>query len=263
MPEQSTDKTEHDDAPFYVGYLPLPAPIRRFLVPWLVANLVLMLGVGVVIAQQQRDAGGGMWDTATPVTFEGVLTMEPYPLLHTTQIGDDASPLTVLPIEMGKRGARQRLAGLAGHRVKLTGFVIQRTGRVVLGIEAGVAAVEDLGRAPSAAPQINISPLGEHTLVGEIIDPQCYLGAMSPGDGKTHKACATLCITGGIPPLFLLRDAAGNTTTYLLMTDEGGPLPPSHYPYIADAIELRGRVEQRNDMLVFYADFGTLRRLEE
>ena len=37
------------------------------------------------------------------------------------------------------------------------------------------------------------------TLKGEIIDPKCYLGAMKPGGGKTHKACAMRCIAGGIP----------------------------------------------------------------
>ncbi|XAL99558.1 hypothetical protein OT109_18510 [Phycisphaeraceae bacterium D3-23] len=250
-----------DDAPFYVGYLPLPAAIRRFLLPWLVANFVLLIAVGVVIAQQQRDPGDGTWNTATPVTYEGVLTLDPYPLLRVTDAEETGGPLTVLPIEMGKRGSRERLAGLEGQRVRLTGFAIRRTGRVVLGLEAGDAAIEPLG---PATPAITFAPvgLGTHTLIGEIVDPQCFMGAMKPGEGKPHKVCATLCIAGGIPPVFVVRDQAGNTVTYLLMTDAGESLPPSHYEYIADPLELTGRIQRQGDMLVLYADLSSFRRLE-
>ena len=232
--------------------------------PWLAANAVLLLAVAALLAQQQDDPGDGVWDTATPVTFEGVLSLSPYPVLHTTAPDESGQALTLLPIEQGKRGAGERLRqlGLDGHRVRLTGFVIRRTGRVVLGLEAGDAGVQDLGPSGTATPAMDIQPLGEHTLVGEIIDPQCYLGAMKPGHGKPHKQCATLCIRGGIPPLFLVRDQAGNRTTYLLMTAGGEALPESHYPYIADPLELRGRVERRNDMLVLYADLASFRRLE-
>lgn len=246
--------------PFYVGYLPLPDPLRRFLRPWLAANLVFLLAVGVVIAQQQRDPGDGVWNTSEPVTYEGVLTLEPYPMLRVANAEETGGPLTVLPIEMGKRGSRERLKGLEGQRVRLTGFAIRRTGRVVLGLEAGEAAVQPLGPA-TPAPVFDPTDLGEHKLVGEIVDPQCFMGAMKPGEGKPHKVCATLCITGGIPPVFMVRDEAGNTTTYLLTTSQGEAFPPSHYEYIADSLELTGRVERHGDMLVLRADLSSFRRL--
>lgn len=262
MPKPTPNSgTTFKDQPFYVGYLPLPGAVRRFLLPWLAANIVLLLAVGVVIAQQQRDPGDGAWDTGTPVTYEGVLTLEPYPMLRVTNAEETGGPLTVLPIEMGKRGSQERLADLEGQRVRLTGFEIRRTGRVVLGLEAGDEAVEALG---NASPPAAFAPtdLGSHTLVGEIVDPQCFLGAMKPGEGKPHKVCATLCITGGIPPVFVVNDEAGNTTTYLLMTKDGEAFPPSHYEYIADPLELFGRVERRGDMLVLLADLSSFHRLE-
>jgi len=187
--------------PFYVGYFPLPDAVRRFVFPWLAANLVLLVAVAVVIAQQQRDPGGGVWDTGKPATYEGVLTLDPYPLLQVTDTDVPGGLLTVMPIEQGKRGAQERLADYDGQRVRLTGYVTRRTGRVVLGLEAGGDAIQALGES-SPDEAFASRDLGQHALVGEIVDPQCYFGAMKPGQGKPHKVCATLCITGGIPPSF-------------------------------------------------------------
>ena len=47
--------------------------------------------------------------------------------------------------------------------------------------------------------------IGEVTLVGEVVDPKCWLGDMKPGDGKAHAACARLCMEGGIPPMLRVR----------------------------------------------------------
>ncbi len=75
--------------------------------------------------------------------------------------------------------------------------------------------------------------LAEHvTLKGEIIDPKCYLGAMKPGGGKTHKACAMLCISGGVPPMLVTRDANKQETFYLLTTDQGGVANELVLPFV-------------------------------
>src|SRR5690349_19376703 len=63
------------------------------------------------------------------------------------------------------------------------------------------------------------------SLRGEIVDSKCFLGAMRPGNGKTHKACAMLCIAGGVPPMFVTRDSAGREEYYLLAGPDGGPAP--------------------------------------
>ena len=40
----------------------------------------------------------------------------------------------------------------------------------------------------------------EVTIVGEVIDTQCYLtNAAGTGNGNEHKECAISCATGGIP----------------------------------------------------------------
>ncbi|MEO0477340.1 MAG: hypothetical protein AAF085_15435, partial [Planctomycetota bacterium] len=87
-------------------------------------------------------------------------------------------------------------------------------------------------------------------------------GVMQPGDGKTHKVCATLCIKGGIPPMLLVRDKQGSTAAYLLTDAEGKAFPESHYEYIADPIEVTGQVLRDGDLLIFRADLDSIRRLD-
>ena len=88
------------------------------------------------------------------------------------------------------------------------------------------------------------------TLRGEIIDPKCYLGAMKPGGGKTHKACAMLCLSGGIPPMFVTRDAQRRETFYLLTMVNGSAATETVLPFVGDPVAITGRVEQHGDLLI-------------
>ena len=247
---------------FYVGYLPLPKAIGRFLVPWLIGNFVLVVSVVVVVAQQHREPGNGLWQTGEPITVIGMLVDEPYPLLRTK----DKSYILV---EQGKRGVQDRLGGLdlgVSGAWQVTGYLIEREGRSILELDDGWRPSPLAPVVPDDLPVDSFdvpSPVdhGVHTLRGEIVDPKCYLGVMQPGDGKTHKTCATLCIKGGIPPMLLVKDDRGNTAAYLVTDHEGKAFPESHHAYIADPIEVTGRVLQEGDLWIFRADLGSLRRL--
>ena len=98
------------------------------------------------------------------------------------------------------------------------------------------------------------------TLRGEIIDSKCYLGAMKPGGGKTHKGCAALCLSGGVPPMFVTRDAAGNETYYLLTDSEGKPMGKEAVDYVGDPVELTADLEQRGDLRVLKLAAADIRR---
>ena len=63
---------------------------------------------------------------------------------------------------------------------------------------------------------------GVQTLFGEITDPKCYLGAMKPGTGLTHRGCAALCISGGIPPLFVVERGDNLPSRMLVLVDANG-----------------------------------------
>lgn len=252
-----TDTTSQVDCdPFYVGYLPLPKAIKRFIVPWLVGNIVLAVGIAVIVSQQHREPGDGTWDTGQVVVIEGLLTSDPYPVLQTDSH-------TYILVEQGKIGVQDRLKaeGIESGPVTATGFLIEREGRHVLELDASIDRPLKVNDLPGMTLEATRENLGTHTLVGEIVDPKCYLGVMQPGDGKTHKTCATLCIKGGIPPMFLVRDAQGKTAAYLLTDAQGNAMPEAYHAYIADPVELTGRVLRDRDLLTLQADFDGIRRL--
>lgn len=72
------------------------------------------------------------------------------------------------------------------------------------------------------------------------MDSKCYLGAMKPGDGKAHKACAILCVSGGIPPVLIYLDSTGKRRSSLLTDPTGGPVNDHVLPLIGEPIEIRG-----------------------
>ncbi len=192
---------------FYVGYLPLPsrhARLVRALVPMLfVAGVV----VGAAFAALQRDSGSGTWESGRESEWEGTIVARPYPMLV------EPNGTVRLLVEMGKRGARESVSVAEGQRVRVRGWRIERNGRTMIEFAPEDDAVVALGEGEV------LGVAGRREIVelrGEILDSKCYLGAMKPGDGKAHKACATLCIDGGIPPMLFT-----DTGEHLLLAGPG------------------------------------------
>ncbi|MEQ9616522.1 MAG: hypothetical protein RLN60_00635 [Phycisphaerales bacterium] len=187
---------------FYVGYLPAGVRtklILRFLVP---AIMFALLASAALFAMGTTPTGLGMWDTETTVAIEGVLTLEPYAEV-TTPAGQ-----SMLLVDAGKGGIRDGIEEFEGSRVRVEGFLISRLGMSVLELLPGEEGLRDLetlmvrkGERPTEAE----SPI---EITGEVLDLKCYLGAMRPGEGVTHRGCAVLCVQGGIPPA--IKDPLGN-----------------------------------------------------
>ncbi len=244
MSEQLSPK--NDD--FYVGYLPLPGSHARTLRMVLPALLLVAGGVAVLVGVLQRDPGAAEWREETE-DVRGTLLTDPYPLVLT---GDGR---VVLLVEQGKHGARDRAEELSGRAVVATGRVLTRDARTVLELVDGRDAIQVNGEDAS------VEPAGVHTservtVVGEIIDSKCYHGAMKPGEGKTHKACATLCISNGIPAMFI--DEAGRA--YLFSTG-GEVLDDDSLSKIGERVEVTGDVAPLGDLRVFRAEPGSVRRI--
>lgn len=243
---------------FYVNYLPVPAALRRTL--WqitLVAPSVLAVFV-VAWALSQRSPGTAVWDTATPVVVEGILVTRPAPMIFT----DDGQ--AVLLVEVGKIGAGPRCAPFDGLRVRASGWPLTRDGRRLLELEPQVDnAPNSLAPTPTLAvvalPPIH--DLGPLTLRGEIVDAKCFLGAMKPGDGKAHKDCATLCIRGGIPAIFIASSPDGARSYYLIQSPDGGPIDPALHALIADPVEITGHASVRGGLRFITLKPGAARRL--
>lgn len=230
-----------DSTPFYLGYGDrAPAPIAGFLRPRLVIGLLLVGGLTVTwgVAQSTYDASTFEYGTVRTVT--GVVTTDPYPAVVVDQAPLARPVATYLLAGPGKHGAGPMVAGLAGHRVKLTGTLAYRGAGTLL----EVAAAEDLGPGspdPVAAPVDH----GTFTLDGEIVDSKCYMGVMNPGRGKTHRGCAARCLNGGLTPLFVTRDAAGDTLELVLVGPGMKPVDGADR-LAGKRLRLSGRVYQRS-----------------
>ena len=74
---------------------------------------------------------------------------------------------------------------------------------------------------------------------------------MNPGNGKVHRDCAARCISGGIPPAFLVRDAEGSRTMLL------ANLAPRMLDHVAEPVTLRGTAADTGGRLILYAGINT------
>jgi hypothetical protein len=92
------------------------------------------------------------------------------------------------------------------------------------------------------------------TLTGEIVDSKCFLGVMTPGDGRTHSACASLCLRGGIPPALLVRDRVGRPALYLLEDATGASVSAAAAGVAGEPVTVRGVIGRRGSWQTLRTD---------
>lgn len=249
--------------PFYVGYLKTPKPLVAFLAVVVGAAFGASAVLAVLLVTAQRDWGNAsfQWDQGYQ-TRTGVLQVEPYPVLYLPPDADHPKGRAIPLSGEGKVGVRDTAQALDGKPVEAGGFLLAADGRDMLqvGGDVGLRAVPGGSLAGGYAGPV-AEPVGPRTLRGEIVDSKCYLGAMRPGQGKTHKLCANLCLIGDIPPMFAVYREDGPPELLLLADQQGGPVTPALLNDTARYVELTGVVERRADLLVFRVDPATLKRL--
>jgi hypothetical protein len=236
---------------FYVGYQPKAPRSLAKTVKRIVAGVVLTgLAVGILLVLDQRFAAS-KFEFGVYREYTGTIEDWPAPTLVTP----NSSYVLVAP---GKHG----LSGLERYRqksVRLKGSLIERgTDRL---LEVVPDSMQEIASAPSteASPVID---LGAMTLRGEIVDSKCYFGVMNPGEHKVHRDCAVRCISGGIPPAFIVRDASGVVRTLLLAGENGGTLNREVLPFVAEPVEISGELVKSGSTLVLKANPAHFRRLQ-
>lgn len=252
MPEIPGAPRSDDDA-FYVGYLALPRGHARFLRVVVPLGLWMMVFMGFALVWPQRSPGSGAWETGMPLTREGVLLAEPYPMLI------EAGGRVTLLTEMGKRGAQERVHAFAGRQVRIEGYRIHRDGREIMELVPGEGAITLVGgrEAERDGFAARLEGAGEVvTLRGEILDSKCYLGAMRPGDGAGHRACAMLCIRGGIAPMLYSVDADGGARYDVVVDAKGGRIDESVIALVGMPVSVRGRAMRVGDLGVMFVEAG-------
>ncbi len=243
--------TEPNNDEFYIGYQPRTSVKQAsFLRKWIVLLLLVFLGLAAMLAASQSPFAVAFFEFGKPTTFEGVVSTGAHPMLSVSTPGRGGSPSLYYLVGMGKHGPATELGGLTGHRVRLEGTLIYRGDQTMIEIVPG--SVQGLGVDGQSVPAFEAS--GRRTLRGEIVDSKCYLGVMKPGNHKSHRACASLCIRGGVPPVFVVTDEHGGLDHYLLVGADGTALGEAVLPYLAEPLEVTGDVEQRGNQKVLRAD---------
>jgi methionine sulfoxide reductase heme-binding subunit len=246
------------DDDFFVGYLPMsPRAARQSLArAGVVAGAVLLAGVG--FAGFQRSPGDGLRPGAYGVQHAGLLFARPYPHLRT--LGADGAVTTLLFTGWTKNNPDVP-ADKVAQAVVVSGNVYERGGLRMFEGASGFTIATALAAADVAKLQaVTEDDLGEVTLAGEIVDSKCYAGRMRPGVGHGHRACAQLCILGGIPPVLVTPGADGREVHYLLASRDGERLTDAAAPFAAEPVVVRGRLVRRGDLHELRIDPAEIRR---
>ncbi|MEM8651449.1 MAG: hypothetical protein AAGF54_13025 [Pseudomonadota bacterium] len=250
-----------ENKPFFVGYLGIPAGLKGFL---LKTSLIILAGFavgGVLAGVSQDDPGkaGFRFDYGRQ-TITGVIEASPYPILHVTE-GNERVPTghSVMLTGQGKSGAMAIMASLEGTLVQATGIVLERGELDMLQLLSGQRGIQPM-EEESDIPQVE--ELGTWRLQGEICDGKCLAGAMQPGRGLAHKACANLCLEGDIPPVFVSTQPVEGSEFLLVGDIEGGPLSRDAYDYVGQFVEIEAKVQRRGDLLVMLIDPEKLKVVE-
>lgn len=246
--------------PFFVGYLPAPKSLRWFLAG---VSLLLILAFplfswAVSVTQEDPGPSGYRFDFGRQ-TLTGTITLDPYPTLHVTE-GSElvAAGETILLAGVGKFGVANRVSDFDGALATLQGIILDRGDLRMMQVAGGRRGVM---AAEGEAPTLDIEPLGRWRLSGEICDGKCLAGAMRPGNGIGHRACAQLCLVGEVPPVFVASEPINGHEFFLIGTADGAPIGRDLIDFVGLYVEAEGEISLRGGLPVLIIDPETVESL--
>lgn len=252
---------------FYIGYLPkAPQGLGKIMRNVVILLMIAAAALAVIMTASQQPFYPSAFEFGNYRDFEGIIKEKPYPMLLVQRPGEAG----LLPgysqyylVTFGKFGAQEAVKGLDGKRVKLQGSLVYRDSQTMIEIAANT--LEALEDAPTNLSEFAWNGAGERLgvfqLTGEIVDSKCYLGVMNPGNLKPHKSCAVRCISGGIPPVLVVKNEKGLATYFLLVSQDGKTVNQEVLAMVADPVQITGEVIQYENLLVLRADPRGYRRL--
>lgn len=231
------------DKSFFVGYLNMPQPLRSLYRKIAIMALGGALFLAAAVGHFQNPFTVSKNEYQQYQSYTGWYYEDPYPRLAVNIPGSD-SMYSYLLVAPGKFRFQPEIRLDSGSPATLSGAAIYTDDQVMLEVQKqSIKRLEGEARPPSA-----ISFLGDVTVKGEIIDSKCYFGAMNPARFKPHRACASLCIRGGITPI-LLVEKGHHAFDYLILTsDKGRPLNQAILDYIAEPVSVSGQIMARDGL---------------
>jgi hypothetical protein len=241
---------DEDKEGFFIGYnTRVPARLVRFLVLLACVFLLASGAAALLIGSTVGDTGAG--DYAGDVDLVGWLQAEPGPILRLEADQLHGAHAIMLNGD-GKTGVSDRARALDGKLVRIKGTMLRRGSIDMLVTRDDDMQPEAGSRAAPAAAR----SLGRYRLHGEICDGKCTLGAMRPGTGLAHKACANLCLTGGVPAVFVSTGPVAGASFMLLTGPSGKALSDKVYDLTALRVALEGAIVTIDDLVVFEVDLA-------
>lgn len=238
------------DPGFFVGYFKkVPPAVRTFSLALAAALVAALGGAALALAVSPEHPGSGAYvNDLGDGHLTGILETAPYPLLR-VPASEDRPARAVMLAGPSKIGVGQAAAGLDGVPVDAGGVFVRRGDLDMLLVGGPVGLRASTAGMSLPAPTGPV-PLGRWRITGEICDGKCAAGAMKPGTGLAHKACANLCISGGVPPVFVATAPVEGVGFLLLADVDGGPLPARHLDRTGERVAVEGVVERRDDLLI-------------
>jgi len=246
---------------FYIGYLEKAPRSYSRRMKWVIAFLVLAVAsAAIILVINQKGFSSAKFEYGSYTKLSGKVFKEPVPMIKVPDGKDHSGKQvfkTVLLVGYGKQGAKGILEeietreGISFEKdfVTLQGTLLYGDGKTLLEIpNVGEAFAGKSDRRFSDAVQ-NPERFGKATLEGEIIDPKCYFGVMKPGEGKPHRSCAIRCISGGIPPVFAVKNEQGESNYFLLLGKEGEPVNKLVLDFVAEPVTIEGELEKYDDWM--------------
>src|SRR5215213_5833530 len=193
---------------FYIGYLPkMPKSTAKFVRAFVALAFAAVIGTTVVLWLGQKPFAESVFEFGTIKDFEGTIQAGavPFLLIEKPERNNGLPAFERLPL-VGEGKHAFNADAFDNRRVKLKGTLIYRDNLRMIEVSGN-----PIETSPENSFPVEEKPesLGRFSLEGEIVDSKCYLGVMNPGASKPHRDCAALCLRGGVPPLFIVKDQRG------------------------------------------------------
>lgn len=247
-----------------------PKRIARFVIAFVVFLFVVMGSVSFFLSTTHNHINNGTYEFGELTELKGVISMEPVPHIRVLADAEGKIGKNIMLIDFGKFGARssvekmQEKIGRDIDKVEVTirGTLIYQDGFTLLELTEKENALlnHDPIKNPSMYTSLQLMA-GSQSFTGEIIDPKCYFGSMKPGQSKPHKSCAALCISGGIPPMYVVQTEQKTAEYYILKGINGEDINDDVLDFVSEGTNLEGKVVQLNEWNILYIDPSKIKRL--
>ncbi len=239
---------------FFAGWSARSArPLLPFLAGVVLALLVGFAALALALGRATDDPGQGV--EIPQRMLSGILVDGPYPYL--AMAPDTAHPQghTILLTAQGKIAIDADVRAFAGKHVAIPGLYMKRGGIDML-------EVTDLPKLtqPVAVFSAPVAvALGTWRITGELCDGKCWIGWMRPGGGLAHKACANVCLIGGVPPVLVSATEVAGSQFLLPLGPDGKMLADGFRDLVGIRVVYEGEVFRVGDLLVFHTDVARAR----